>query len=86
MAAAYARSVEPGVAVPTVMEPISGTVLERSGDAGYRAVAGLVTCAEGGSLGAAIPPFTPDQPYYPATLHLFAMIAAHETLPECVPL
>lgn len=86
MAALYARTVQPGVGVPTVIEPISGTVLESSGDAGYQAVAGLVTCSEGSGLGALIPPFTPDQPYYPATLHLFAMIAANETLPECVPL
>ncbi|MCL1628045.1 glycosyl hydrolase family 8 [Roseibaca sp. V10] len=86
MAAVYARTVQPGVGVPTVLEPISGSVLESSGDAGYQAIAGLVTCAEGAGPGALIPPFTPDQPYYPATLHLFAMIAAHETLPECVPL
>ncbi|CUX82882.1 MAG: endoglucanase Y [Roseibaca calidilacus] len=86
MAGVYARTVQPGVDVPTVLEPISGSVLETSADAGYQAVAGLITCTEGAGPGALIPPFTPDQPYYPATLHLFAMIAAHETLPECVPL
>lgn len=86
MAAIYARTVQPGINVPTVLEPVSGSVLESSGDAGYQAVAGLVTCTEATGPGARIPPFTPDQPYYPATLHLFAMIAAHETLPECVPL
>lgn len=86
MAAVYARTVQPGTGVPTVIEPLSGVVLESSPDAGYQAVAGLVTCSEGMGLGAQIPPFRADQPYYPATLHLFAMIAAHETLPECVPL
>lgn len=86
MSAVYARTVHPGVGVPTVIEPLSGTVLESSPDAGYQAIAGLVGCAQENGLGAQIPPFTPDQPYYPATLHLFAMIAAYETLPECVPL
>lgn len=86
MASVYARAVQPGVGVPTVIEPVSGTVLESSGDAGYQAIAGLITCADGMTAGALIPPFTNDQPYYPATLHLFAMIAAYETLPECVPL
>lgn len=86
MAAVYARTVQPGVGVPTVIEPVSGTVLESSGDAGYQAIAGLITCSEGMTAGAQIPPFTNDQPYYPATLHLFAMIAAYETLPECVPI
>jgi endoglucanase len=86
MAAVYARTVQPGVGVPTVLEPVSGTVLESSGDAGYQAIAGLITCSEGLSGGAQIPPFTNNQPYYPATLHLFAMIAAFETLPECVPI
>ncbi|MCC1481343.1 glycosyl hydrolase family 5 [Roseibaca sp. Y0-43] len=86
MAAVYARTVQPGVGVPTVLEPVSGTVLESSGDAGYQAIAGLITCAENLTSGAQIPPFTNDQPYYPATLHLFAMIAAFETLPECVPI
>ncbi|NBB97547.1 MAG: glycosyl hydrolase family 5 [Alphaproteobacteria bacterium] len=86
MASVYARTVQPGVGVPTVIEPISSAVLESSADAGYQAIAGLITCADGLSAGALIPPFTPDQPYYPATLHLFAMIAAYETLPECVPL
>jgi len=86
MSAVYARAVQPGVGVPTVIEPVSGTVLESSPDAGYQALAGLVGCAQENGLGAQIPPFTSNQPYYPATLHLFAMIAAYETLPECVPL
>ena len=62
----------PVLDVPTVLEPISGSVLETSADAGYQAVAGLITCTEeDAGPGALIPPFTPDQPYYPATLHLF---------------
>jgi len=86
MLAVYERTVQPGVGVPTVIEPLSGVVLETSGDMGYQALAGLTMCSGSRALGATIPPFTPDQPYYPATLQLFAMIAANETLPECVPI
>ena len=86
MAAIYERAVEPGVGVPTVIEPASGVVLEKSPDPGYQALAGLTICSAQGSAGATIPPFTARQPYYPATLQLFAMIAANETLPECIPI
>ena len=83
----YARSVQPGVPVPTRIDPVSGAVLEASNDAGYRALAGLVSCAGNtGQVGSDMPPFDPAQPYYPATLHLFAMIAANEVTPECVPI
>ncbi|MCC5954846.1 MAG: glycosyl hydrolase family 5 [Natronohydrobacter sp.] len=86
MAAVYERTVQPGVAVPTVIEPLSGVVLESSADPGYQALAGLTVCSSQRALGATIPPFSSNQPYYPATLQLFAMVAVHETLPECVPL
>jgi endoglucanase len=74
------------VGVPTVIEPLSGVVLETSGDLGYQALAGLTLCSGRNMPGASIPPFTSAQPYYPATLQLFAMVAANETLPECVPI
>ena len=86
MAAVYERTVQPGLGVPTVVEPLSGVVLETSLDPGYQALAGLVLCSAQQSLGALIPPFTADQPYYPATLQLFTMFAANEIMPECVPL
>lgn len=83
----YTRAVQPGVPVPTVIEPASGTVIEASNDPGYRAVAALVTCAGGaGEVGSAAPPFNPAQPYYPATLQMFAMLAANQVIPECVPI
>jgi len=82
----YDRTVRPGTPVPTLIEPVSGVVLEASNDPGYRALAGLVSCAgRVGQIGADIPPFDPTQPYYPATLQMFAMIAANEVSPECVP-
>ena len=86
MAAVYERTVQPGIGVPTVIEPLSGVVLETSADLGYQALAGLTLCSARNVPGASIPPFTPAQPYYPATLQLFAMVAANETLPECVPI
>lgn len=86
MATIYERSQQPGRGVPTIIEPLSGVVLETSDDPGYQALAGLAICSSQRSLGATIPPFTPKQPYYPATLQLFSMIAVMETSPECVPL
>ena len=86
MASVYERTLQPGRGVPTIIEPLSGVVLETSDDPGYQAVAGLAVCSSQRSLGAMIPPFTSNQPYYPATLQLFSMIAVTETSPECVPL
>ena len=85
-ARAYDRAVRPGQPVPTVLEPVSGVVLESSPDSGYRALAGLLRCAREGGPGAEIPPFDADQPYYPATLQLLALLAAKKVLPECVPI
>ena len=83
----YARSVQPGAPIPTRIDPATGAILEASNDSGYRALAGLVSCAGTvGQVGSDMPPFDPQQPYYPATLHLFAMIAANQVTPECVPI
>ena len=86
MATVYERNMQPGLQAPTVLEPVSGVVLETSADPGYQAVAGLVVCSARQDVGALIPPFSAEQPYYPATLQLFSMFAANETMPECVPL
>jgi endoglucanase len=72
--------------VPTIIEPTSGTVIEASNDPGYRALAALVSCAGSAQVGSDMPPFDPNQPYYPATLQMFAMIAANQVTPECVPI
>lgn len=83
----YERTLRPGAPVPTVIEPVSGVVLEASPDPGYRAVAALVACAGGGSgPGSDMPAFDPRQPYYPATLQMFSMIAVNEVTPQCVPI
>nr|WPA94128.1 cellulase [uncultured organism] len=86
MAAVYERTVQPGLGVPTVIEPLSGVVLESSSDLGYQALAGMTICSSQRNLGSTIPPFSPNQPYYPATLQMLVMVAVSEALPECVPL
>ncbi|MGO4854146.1 glycosyl hydrolase family 8 [Phaeovulum sp. W22_SRMD_FR3] len=76
----------PGAGAVTVFDPQSGAPLERSPHPGYRALSALVSCAQSGSAAAAIPAFSIDQPYYPATLHLMALVAQAENYPQCVPL
>lgn len=71
---------------PVVMVPASHEVMERSTHPGYAAVAALCGCAATGSLGSVMPGFTVDQPYYPATLHLMALVAQASNFPECFPL
>ncbi len=87
MTRVYEQTVRPGAAVPTVIEPSSGVVLEASDDPGYRALAALLTCSgRAGQPGSDIPGFDPRQPYYPATLQMFAMIAVNEVTPQCIPI
>lgn len=83
----YANSLNTGAPVPTKIDTVSEEVLEASIDPGYRSLAALVSCAAmSGQAGSSMPSFDPSQPYYPATLHMFAMIAANQVVPECVPI
>lgn len=86
VARAWRAGMQPSGPVPVVMERVSGLVLEESPDPGYRAVAALISCAGAPTRGAAIPPFTAEQHYYPATLQLFTVLAATETLQGCLPI
>lgn len=70
----------------TVIDAGTGAVLETSVDPGYAAVAALSGCAMRGGEGAAIPGFSPAQPYYPATLHMFTLLAQMERYPTCLPI
>lgn len=71
---------------PTVFDGKTGEVLERSPDIGYAALAGLASCTGAGGAKLPIPLFTTDQPYYPATLHLFVLIAQIQGFPQCQPI
>ena len=87
MRALYEQTVRPDAPVPTVVEPVSGVVVEASDDPGYRALAAAISCADTRhGPGADIPAFDPSQPYYPATLQMFAMIAVNEVVPQCIPI
>ncbi|MDN5785739.1 glycosyl hydrolase family 8 [Pseudorhodobacter sp.] len=68
----------------TVFDRKTGKPLEHSDAPGYQAVAALVGCASG-TPGAAMPLFSNQQPYYPATLHLMALVAQVENYSQCVP-
>lgn len=76
--------------VPTVFERTSGRVLERSDHIGYLALAALLECGlgRGASFGpwTGIPPYGLAQPYYPATLHMMALVSQIARYPSCVPL
>jgi endoglucanase len=90
-AEAYRAALDGGAAIgvrpaPTVMERRSLRVIERSPHAGYAALGGLLLCLDDAVIGAAIPPFTTEQPYYPATLHLLTLVAQAERYPTCVPI
>lgn len=69
----------------SVFDAVTGEVRERSPHPGYAAIAALAACAAAGLVGAAIPAFSSAQPYYPATLHLMALVAQTEMYPRCMP-
>ena len=71
---------------PTVFAAQGHNVLERSPHPGYAAVAALAACVTSGEVGSLVPNFTADQPYYPATLHLMALVVQVSTYPRCVPI
>lgn len=85
-AAALAAGLTDGGETPTVMDRLTGVVLESSPDDGYAAIAALAICAGSDRIGAAIPRFSVRQPYYPATLHLMTLLAQLETSADCVPI
>jgi endoglucanase len=75
-----------GADFPVVFDPATGAVVERSAHAGYGAVEALAECAGASGLGSAMQPFVAAQPYYPATLHLMALVAQVSRFPKCVPI
>ncbi len=84
--AATAMSRAPAGTAAVILHPTSGEIIEYSRDAGYRAIAALAQCSAFDETGSAMPPFSRNQPYYPATLHLFALLAQIEMSPKCRPI
>jgi endoglucanase len=86
-AVAYRRARETGSApeTPTVMDRLTMEPLERSPDPGYLAIATLLSCVADPINGPGVPRFVAAQPYYPATLHMFCLLALIETAPQCQP-
>lgn len=71
----------------TVFDRRSGAVLETSSHVGYGALPALMECIQTKGTGSTIPFYrTNDQAYYPATLHLMALIVQITATPECVPI
>ena len=65
-----------------VARDASGQEITTSDLPGYHAISALTACA-GGNTSSALPKFDPRQPYYPATLHLLAALAATEAATPC---
>ncbi len=91
-AAAYrranaARPLAEATTYLTVIDRHTGAVIETSAHVGYGALVALVDCVTTKGHGSAMPYYrTVDQAYYPATLHLMALIAQITAAPECVPI
>jgi endoglucanase len=69
---------------PGVIDLATGSVRQPFGDPGYRGVVALTKCAVSGE------PFPPSlrqvdmSRYFPPTLHMLALAAAHERYPQCL--
>ncbi|WP_054006368.1 glycosyl hydrolase family 8 [Cypionkella psychrotolerans] len=75
-AAFYIAEAKRGAPVPTVIASSGKTVRATSDYPGYEAVSALVSCAAGADEHVMISRSLDDQPYFPATLHLFSQIAS----------
>lgn len=63
----------------------SGAPSRPMGESGYSAVAALVQCVVAGTrFSARTRTFFPQQNYYPATLQMLSLLAAHMRYPSCV--
>ncbi|MCZ0964194.1 glycosyl hydrolase family 8 [Paracoccus benzoatiresistens] len=82
--AVAAEATQPGAV--TVFDPATREGLERSDHPGYVATSALATCATSNRVGSLMPAFSDAQPYYPATLHLMALVVQVTVFPRCVPI
>lgn len=72
--------------VATVFDTAGTGVFERSAHPGYAALGALADCVTSNAVGSVMPGFTDDQPYYPATLHLMALVVQASSFQRCVPI
>lgn len=70
---------------PVRVDPATGEVLELSNAPGYRAVADLIDGTRHNGTRRPLEAFSVDQPYYPATLHLLALMAEAASLTSITP-
>lgn len=70
----------------TVFDAATGNPIERSSHPGYLAIAELAACVGGNGVGSLMPGFSKDQPYYPATLQLMALVVQATAFSRCVPI
>jgi endoglucanase len=67
-----------------VIDLMTGRVVRRLDEPGYRAIPALIGCVLGdGPLPAALSTFEPTH-YYPSTLHLLVLSHARKELPQCL--
>ncbi|ETW10658.1 cellulase [Roseivivax marinus] len=83
---ADAQARAPEGTVATVINRSSGDIVSTSREAGYKSIAALSACTANNRIGSEIPPYAENEPYYPSTLQLFAMIAQATASPMCIPL
>ncbi len=72
----YIAEAKRGALVPTVVASLGHKVLATSDYPGFEAVSALVCCAARADEHVVISRSFDDQPYFPATLHLFCQIAS----------
>ncbi|MBV1705911.1 MAG: cellulase [Hyphomicrobiales bacterium] len=69
----------------SVISLTSGTAIRSMGEPGYSAIAALVQCVvSGASFPNNVRVFYPLQNYYPATLQMLSLLAAHLRYPSCL--
>ncbi len=86
----YARWTKPTSEFPVVFNRTTGEVEQFSDDIGYKAIASFIQCVASQNYSNSdyslnMPPFNELQPYYPATLHMMALLAQIEGFETCQP-
>ena len=86
----YAGWPKPNSDFPVAFNRTTGKAEQFSGDIGYKAIASFLKCVTPDTYSRSdyslnMPPFNERQPYYPATLHMMALLAQLEGFETCKP-